>query len=143
MLASVPHKIKSPGSGFTLVEMMVTLGFLTFALLGVTSLQIYAMRMIQTSADVTVASNLVRATVEELWLTDFDSITDIAAVYYRQNGAPMTDPDTEVEKFAITVSLESDNGNSKDIKVSATWKPHTGSSSDKNVDTYTRIFKRP
>jgi len=134
---------RASGLAFTLVELMVTLGFLSFALLGVTSLQIYAMRQMQSSADITIASNLVSATVEELWLTDFDSVTDVAAVYYRQNGAAMTDTDTSLEKFAVTVSLETDNGSSKDIKVTATWKSHPGASSEKTVETYTRIFERP
>lgn len=137
------HKSRLHCSAFTLVELMVTLGFLSFALLGVTSLQIYAMRMVQTSADITIASNLISATVEELWLTDFDSVTDVAAVYYRQNGAAVTESDASSQKFAVTVSLETDNGNSKDIKVTATWKSHPGASAEKNVETYTRIFNRP
>ena len=143
MLASRIRHLSSPSSGFTLVEIMVTLGFLSFALLGVTSMQIYAMRQIQSSADITIASNLITATIEELWLTDFESIATTASVYYRQNGVPITDADTEVEKFAISVSLEMDYGRSKDIKVSATWKSHPGSSSTKTIDTYARIFERP
>ena len=143
-MQSVKHyNSKASSRAFTLVELMVTLGFLSFALLGVTSLQIYALRQVQVSADITIASNLVNSTVEELWLTDFDSIADTAAVYYRQNGAVLTESDPSVEKFAVTVTLETDNGNSKDIKVSATWKTHPGAASVKTVETYTRIFQRP
>jgi prepilin-type N-terminal cleavage/methylation domain-containing protein len=122
---------QSAEQGFTLLELMVTLGIFMFVLLGVGGMQLSTITGGQRSVDATLASNLASSTLEDLRVQAFDTLAASAApVQYDEYGALMVNGDgslvTSGGYFAVAWTVTALGGGSagaKDVRVEVTWSP--------------------
>ncbi len=71
----VPKPISGAESGFTFVELMITLVFLSIALLAVTSQFPFGLKVSEQAEDITVQTNLAQELLEEIRTWPWDQIT--------------------------------------------------------------------
>jgi prepilin-type N-terminal cleavage/methylation domain-containing protein len=140
--------------GFTLLELMVTLGIFMFVLLGVGGMQLTTITGAQRSVDATLAANLASSAIEDLRVQNFDTLAAPAApLQYDEYGALLVDnhgdPQTSGGYFAVTWTVGGGAG-AKDVRVQVTWYPRVrfagaesaGSGDPANVAMAAKIAKR-
>ena len=119
----------SPGRGFTLVEVMVSLVFLTIAIFGLVSANIYAARAHQVSKERQAANVLAVSQLEScerLLRHDFNESVELVRHSFPSN------PDFEREVLVSSVGTRTDL---KRVDVNIYWNDKNGAQNE-NLWTY-------
>jgi prepilin-type N-terminal cleavage/methylation domain-containing protein len=103
--------------GFTLIEIMVAIALLSIGLLGMAGLTVGIMRGNALSSEVTTATALAQAKMEDIKRVGYSAATEITEEYNNIAGYPLFKRDTEIDvdtpdlgmkTVTITVSWNSD-----------------------------------
>ncbi len=103
--------------GFTLIEIMVAITLLSIGLLGMAGLTVGIMRGNALSSEVTTATALAQAKMEDIKRVGYSGATEITEDYNSIAGYPLFKRDTEIDvdtpdlgmkTVTITVSWDSD-----------------------------------
>jgi prepilin-type N-terminal cleavage/methylation domain-containing protein len=114
--------------GFTLIEMMVTLGVFMIGMLGIVTLQVTAANRSQSSGDLTLASNLASAKLDELRLLDIDGSAESPNVTTNDlvngsEGFTQQGGDTGTPTGYFTVSwVVTGSADIRDVTITTTWQ---------------------
>lgn len=100
--------------GFTLLEMMISLAVFMVGLAGVVSLQVASSHGVATANEITLATNIAAAKLEQLNVTSFDALADGTETYNKQGAFDGTSP-----YFTVTWSVA--GLDIKDLTVAVAW----------------------
>jgi len=103
---------------FSLVEAVISIGIVSFAMLGIFGMIPVGLNNFQSALQLTVESSIVQGVTGELQRTDFSTLSAMPATnrYYDEQGKPVTDPAAAVYTVNISspTALDADNLISKD-----------------------------
>ena len=95
--------------GFTLAEVMVAMGLVLFALVGIYTMQAQSLRIVQSTHDSSAASQVVQQRLEQIRVTSYDTVATASGLTTLMNGtAGATQAEqtmTGVKNFQETVKL--------------------------------------
>ncbi|MEO1171021.1 MAG: prepilin-type N-terminal cleavage/methylation domain-containing protein [Myxococcota bacterium] len=128
----------------TLMEVMVTMAIVSIGILGVTSMNIQSAQAVQDAAEISLATNLATATLDEIQLQDYldftvGSISDLP-VYYDKYGRQVA-PSATNRFFTVNgeVELVSGDGLYKDVLITVSWNESTNQRRGRSVQIRGRI----
>lgn len=127
-------KRRSPEAGFTLVEVVIALGLLAFALLGMFQMQFYAMRGNTLSREGATALHIAQDQLESLLAEPFDSALLVDALPGNPiDSTALTDYNQQVfdargEAFNLVTNVTDNVGaggavETKTVRVMVLWGP--------------------
>lgn len=116
-------------SGFTVVEIIITIVFLGFVVLGITQLYLSIQRVQEKTAWLQIASHAAQTEIESLRNDNYNSMTDGQTIVFTDQlpsslPAPRTgtvlvsEPDAGLKKVDVTVTY-TDHGKVRAVKVSS------------------------
>jgi uncharacterized protein (TIGR02598 family) len=110
--------------GFTLIEVMITLGVLSVGLLGLVGMQLVATKGVQNSAETSLATNLATSNLDELTLVDFATLQASGIPgfpkKYDKQGTDVTVSGAS-PYFTVKASYVTAGSTYVDVKVSTEW----------------------
>lgn len=89
--------------GFSLVEIVIALGIVSFAMMSIVGLIMVGMNVFRSSIDTSVQTRIAQQIINEAQLSDFGKLVDYQA-YFDADGAEVS-PGDERRKFLVDVSL--------------------------------------
>jgi type IV pilus modification protein PilV len=107
-------------AGFTLIEVLIALGILSFGLLSLAAMQVVAVRVNSSAKILTEATTLVQDKIEQLMTLPFTdaSLTDTTPVGVYQSHTEPAPP----QGYTLEWQVDDDaTGTRKTVKVMATW----------------------
>lgn len=116
-------------SGFTVVEVTVTIVLLGFVVIGITELNLSIQRIQEKTSWLQTASRAAQTEIEALRNDNYNSLTDGQVITFtdqlpsklpapRSATARISEPQSGLKKVDITVSY-SDHGTTRDVKVTS------------------------
>lgn len=125
-------RILKKGSGFTLLEVMIALVILSIGMLGLTALQVIAMRSNAFSSEMTYATMLAENRLEAFRNMDYDSVSsgseNIAAdaktkgiAYFLQWAVTDDTPATDMKRIVLAVTWTGSVAGQSSAQHSATF----------------------
>ena len=113
----LPTRMKAPttdssGSGsdrlldaFTLIEVTLAIGVISFAILGMVGLNSVGLKTLRSARDSVLEAQVVQAVGSEARLSDFSNLSTLAGTnYYDQEGRLITNVSKDSSSFAVVVS---------------------------------------
>ena len=124
--------------GFTLVEVMISVGVLAFVIVGLLQLFVYCSTLADAAGNTTVAVNEAQTKMEEIRNHDFDSI----AADYASGGTPGNTFSLSSPSGTGTVTVSQVGGSSQllQVQIDVNWQNKDGRSASTTLISY--IAKR-
>ena len=117
--------LKKKEEGFTLIEVMITMFFLTFIVQGITMVSLYAQRSGIYARRLTSANILAEQSMERYRNTDYDNLPTLDAVtecYDAQMNSLASCADSKaVFTHTTSVTVDTPLANCTQVDVSVTW----------------------
>lgn len=128
------------GRGFSLLEAMLAMALFMIGMAALLSMQVASIRSGQASTEISLATNIASATVEDLKVRDFDSVTSTTTRYFGKNGAEVTRGDAYFTvNQAITEYVDEFY---KDAQVSVQWRLDASETERHQVKLRARLYSR-
>lgn len=131
--------------GFTLLEVMITLGILSVGLLGLISMQLATVRGAQNAVETTLAMNLTSSGLDDLQLIDYATITTTTVPgfprKYDKQGIELATSGGK-EYFTVTANYVSAKTTYMDVRVTTTWTNEMDASKTRTVSLIGRIRQK-
>ena len=119
----------SKRAGFTVVEVMITIVFLGFVVLGITQLYLSIERIQQKTAWLQIASHAAQAEIEALRNNNYNSLSDGQTIDFtpqlpatlpapRNAQVLVSEPQSGLKKVDVTVTY-SDHGTTQNVKATS------------------------
>jgi prepilin-type N-terminal cleavage/methylation domain-containing protein len=124
--------------GFTLVEVMISVGVLAFVIVGLLQLFVYCSTLADAAGNMTLAVNEAQTKMEEIRDHDFDSI----AADYASGGTPGNTFTLSGPSGTGTITVSQVEGSSQllQVQIGASWQNKDGRSASTTLISY--IAKR-
>ncbi|PTY03625.1 hypothetical protein DB346_07075 [Verrucomicrobia bacterium LW23] len=115
-LIAAPSRKSRSRRGFSLAEVVLSLGVVSFAMVSILGMLPVGLSMFNKARNYTVEAQIVQAISNDILLTDFVNLAALAdqTYYFDDSGKPLATATENVEAqkvFAATVRLKSLNGN--------------------------------
>jgi uncharacterized protein (TIGR02598 family) len=110
-------------SGFSLVEVVMALGIMSFALMGIVGLLPAGLSQFREAIDITVQSQIAQELVSELQRTDYTAIQS-GSYFYDSEGGNLPGPDDAQFTYTATISVLGDG--ERDRLIAPTWTDPQG-----------------
>lgn len=134
--------VRKNEQGFTLLEVLVTLGILSVGLLGLIGMQLATVRGTQNAVETTLAVNLTASALDDLMLVDYSTITSTSIPGFprkfdKQGIELATSGGTEY--FTVTANYVTAKTTYTDVRVTTTWRNELSASKTRSVNLIGRI----
>ncbi|MEM6532225.1 MAG: prepilin-type N-terminal cleavage/methylation domain-containing protein [Myxococcota bacterium] len=129
--------------GITMMEVMVTMAIVAIGILGLTSMNIQSAQAVQNAAEISLATNLATASLDEIQVGDFLAMTvgpmNGYPVYYDKFGGAI--PPTSDRFFTVNATVENVSADLlwKDVLVSVTWNDSSSTATPREVQIRGRV----
>jgi uncharacterized protein (TIGR02598 family) len=140
-----PIPIPTCERGFTLVEVMITLGVLSVGLLGLVGMQVISIRGAQNAAETSLAVNLASSALDELTLVDYStlqssSIPGFPKTYDKQGTEVSTSGGNPY--YTVTATFVIAGSTYVDITIKTSWTNELAPTKTRSVTVPGRIRLR-
>lgn len=109
--------------GFSLVEVVMALGIMSFALMGIVGLLPAGLSQFRQAIDITIQSQIAQELVSELQRADYSDIKS-GTFFFDSEGAPLASADSD--RYAYTASIAVLGDSELDGLISPTWTDPQG-----------------
>ncbi|MFV0336671.1 MAG: Verru_Chthon cassette protein B [Chthoniobacterales bacterium] len=110
--------------GFSLVEVVIALGILSFALMGIVGLLPAGLSQFRQAIDISTQSQIAQALIAELQREDYSAIQS-GTFYFDSEGRSLATADREQYAYTATATVLGDSG--LDGLMAPTWSDHLSS----------------
>jgi len=133
---AIPSSEGAPNGGFGLVEIVISLGVVSFALIALVGLTMVGLNSSRAAQEDTVVASLARNAVAELKTLGYTRLSTLAStnLYYTYDGA-VTNATAAEAYYKCDIRIQSPSGNTPlcNLIVNFSWPLHAANS---NVSTF-------
>jgi prepilin-type N-terminal cleavage/methylation domain-containing protein len=137
--------VRKSEHGFTLLEVMITLGLLSVGILGLIGMQLATVRGAQNAVETTLATNLASSALDDLSLVDYSTITNTGITgfprQYDKQGVEVGVSGGDVY-FTVNAAYVAAKATYVDVRVTTTWANELKIGATRTITLNGRIRQR-